>query len=218
MRGSTRTRGLPASSARLQASQASAISPSMLAVQPSSSEPPGSACSSARITRAPPAAAASAAASPGGPGADDEHVAMRKALRVAVRVRLRRRAPKARRAADQRLVERRPGRARPHEGLVVEARRKERRQEVARAPDVEAQGSASGSANAPRARRRARPASRARFGVSRAASRRTVTSAFGSSAPAVTMPRGRWYLNERPTRCTPFASSAEASVSPARPS
>ncbi len=73
-----------------------------------------------------------------GPGADDEHVAVRKALGVAVRVRLRRRAPEARRAADQRLVERRPGRARPHEGLVVEARRKERRQEVACAPDVEA--------------------------------------------------------------------------------
>ncbi len=30
------------------------------------------------------------------------------------------------------------------------------------------------------------------------------------------MPRGRWYLNERPTSRTPLASSAEASVSPAQ--
>ena len=30
-------------------------------------------------------------------------------------------------------------------------------------------------------------------------------------------PRGRWYLKERPMRCTPFASSAEARVSPATP-
>src|SRR5262245_42540679 len=30
------------------------------------------------------------------------------------------------------------------------------------------------------------------------------------------MPRGRWYLNERPTRWTSLAISAEASVSPSR--
>jgi len=31
------------------------------------------------------------------------------------------------------------------------------------------------------------------------------------------MPRGRWYLKLRPTSLTPFASKAEASVSPASP-
>ena len=41
------------------------------------------------------------------------------------------------------------------------------------------------------------------------------TMAFGSSDPALMMPRGRWYLKLRPTSLTPLASSAEASVSPA---
>ena len=41
------------------------------------------------------------------------------------------------------------------------------------------------------------------------------TSALGSSAPAPKTPRGRWYLKLRPTKWTPFASKAEASVSPA---
>ena len=45
----------------------------------------------------------------------------------------------------------------------------------------------------------------------------TWTRALGSSAPAVTMPRGRWYLKLRPTRWTPLASSAAARLSPARP-
>ena len=76
---------------------------------------------------------------PGRAGADDEHVAVREALRVAVRVGLRRRTAKARGAADQRLIERRPGRARPHERLVVEARREDRRQEIVRPPKIEAQ-------------------------------------------------------------------------------
>src|SRR5262245_6593867 len=31
------------------------------------------------------------------------------------------------------------------------------------------------------------------------------------------MPRGRWYLNERPTSFTPLATSAEARVSPENP-
>jgi hypothetical protein len=47
--------------------------------------------------------------------------------------------------------------------------------------------------------------------------RPTVTSAFGSSDPAVRMPRGRWYLNDRATRRTSLARSAEASVSPRSP-
>jgi hypothetical protein len=43
------------------------------------------------------------------------------------------------------------------------------------------------------------------------------TRALGSSAPAPTMPRGRWYLKLRPTRRTPLAINAEASVSPWNP-
>ena len=42
----------------------------------------------------------------------------------------------------------------------------------------------------------------------------TSTSALGSSAPQDQMPRGRCSLKLRPTRRTPLASSAEASVSP----
>ena len=53
--------------------------------------------------------------------------------------------------------------------------------------------------------------------VQRASSRMTVTRALGSSDPAAMTPRGRWYLNERPNTRTPFASKAEASVSPAKP-
>ncbi|MNY38276.1 hypothetical protein D3C86_1728930 [compost metagenome] len=41
------------------------------------------------------------------------------------------------------------------------------------------------------------------------------STAFGSSAPAATMPRGREYLKLRPTTSTPLASSAAARVSPA---
>ena len=130
---------VPGELCQAPASQASAISPSMLAAQPSSSEPPGSGllvgddhASAARGGR-------ERRGEPGRPGADDQHVAMREALRVAVRVGLRRRTAKARGAADQRLIERRPGRARPHERLVVEAGREDRRQEIVRPPKIEAQ-------------------------------------------------------------------------------
>ena len=41
--------------------------------------------------------------------------------------------------------------------------------------------------------------------------------AFGSSDPAVSTPRGRWYLKLRPTTLTPLAKSAEATVSPLNP-
>jgi hypothetical protein len=40
------------------------------------------------------------------------------------------------------------------------------------------------------------------------------TSEAGSSYPAPTMPRGRWYLKLRAVRRTPLASKAEARVSP----
>ncbi len=76
---------------------------------------------------------------PGRSCADDEHVAVRKTLHVPVRVRLRRRAAKPRGAADQRFVERGPGRARPHECLVVEPRREDRREDVVRPAEVESQ-------------------------------------------------------------------------------
>jgi hypothetical protein len=109
-------------------------------------------------------------------------------------------------------------RPRPHEGLVVEAGGK---------------NGAARSLTAPKVEGERRPAvldcrreavvefliTVARtLGVRRAPSRWMPTSAFGSSAPAERKPRGRWYLNERPTRCTPLAISAEASVSPSRPS
>ena len=57
----------------------------------------------------------------------------------------------------------------------------------------------------------------ARVFGSRRAPARSSTSAFGSSGPAERMPRGRWYLKERPTSLTPLATSAEASVSPGWP-
>ena len=46
---------------------------------------------------------------------------------------------------------------------------------------------------------------------------RPITSAFGSSTPALRMPRGRWYFQLRATSLTPLASRADASVSPAKP-
>jgi hypothetical protein len=40
------------------------------------------------------------------------------------------------------------------------------------------------------------------------------STAFGSSAPAAKMPRGREYLKLRPMMSTPLASSAAARLSP----
>ena len=45
----------------------------------------------------------------------------------------------------------------------------------------------------------------------------TSTIAFGSSVQAPHNPRGRWYLKLRPTILTPFATKAEATLSPAKP-
>ena len=75
----------------------------------------------------------------GGTCAHDEHLAMRVLLRVAVGVGQARRLAQARHAADQRLVEPMPGAARPHEGLVVEARGQERREQFRHTPEVETQ-------------------------------------------------------------------------------
>ena len=49
------------------------------------------------------------------------------------------------------------------------------------------------------------------------APRPTCTSALPSSTPNPMIPLGRWYLRLRATTRTPFASSAEARVSPFRP-
>jgi hypothetical protein len=46
---------------------------------------------------------------------------------------------------------------------------------------------------------------------------RTCTSALTSLFAALSSPRGRWYLNERPSTLTPLAASAELIVSPAKP-
>ena len=74
------------------------------------------------------------AAAPGGQGGsqarrprpDDQQVAMQEPLVIGVRVILHRQCAQSRSAADQRLINLFPERGRPHEGLVVEARRKER--------------------------------------------------------------------------------------------
>ncbi len=71
------------------------------------------------------------------PRSDDQHVAVRVSMRIAIGVWQWRRAAESRRRADQRLVETRPAGARPHESLVVEAGRKQRRQEIVEAAHVE---------------------------------------------------------------------------------
>ena len=45
----------------------------------------------------------------------------------------------------------------------------------------------------------------------------TPTNAHGSSAPAEYTPRGRPWIGDRQTTSTPFASNADASVSPSNP-
>ncbi len=128
---------------------------------------------------------------PGRAGADHQHIAMRVAARVAIRVRQLRRTPQPRHRADPRLIQALPRRTRPHEGLVVEARGDQRRDEIVHRGNIEAQARASGSGFPPQARHRARPAWRACSARNAPSSRTTVTSALGSSAPAARMPRGR---------------------------
>ena len=105
---------------------------------------------------------------------------------------------------------------RPHEGLVVEAGRQKLAAELVDGMEIPGQRREAVLAddhqpviNLDHGRRDIRLAAPRRFS--------TVTSALGSSTPAVSRPRGRWYLNERPNSVTPLASSAEASVSPAWP-
>jgi hypothetical protein len=70
---------------------------------------------------------------------DDQNLAVRVLLGVAIGVREPRRFAEARHAADQRLVEPVPGAARPHEGLVVEPGGQQRRKQFRQTAEVEAQ-------------------------------------------------------------------------------
>ncbi len=67
----------------------------------------------------------------------DQHLAMREAVQVAIGIGLARRASESRGAADQRFVAAAPGAARPHEGLVVKARRQQRGYKIVDRADVE---------------------------------------------------------------------------------
>ena len=82
---------------------------------------------------------------PGRPAADDQHVAEGVGLLVVVRVGRARGAAEAGGAADRRLVELLPEGGRPHEGLVVEARAEEGRDELVDREQIDAAATASGS-------------------------------------------------------------------------
>ena len=70
-------------------------------------------------------------------GADDQHIAMGVAVGVAVGIGHRRRLAETGGGADERLIDPVPELPGPHEGLVVEARHEDRRQEVVDGADVE---------------------------------------------------------------------------------
>ena len=72
-----------------------------------------------------------------GPAAHDQHVAMRVAMLVTIGIRLARGLAQARGGADHALVDIAPPGARPHEGLVVEAGRQQRAEEVVDPAQVE---------------------------------------------------------------------------------
>ena len=74
-----------------------------------------------------------------GPTADHQHVAKGVSLFIVIRVRRLRCAAEPRGAADGRLVELLPEGGRPHEGLVVEAGAEDRREDLVRRQQVEAQ-------------------------------------------------------------------------------
>ncbi len=125
-------------------------------------------------------------------------------------IRLARRAPQPRHAADGRL-EQLP--ARPLEGLVIEARRQQRGERAGERAQIEPDARPAIDARGAQALLRARAALRARWACAARRGRHR-PDALGSSRPHEQMPRGRCSLKLRPTRRTPLASSAEASVSP----
>ena len=144
-----------------------------------------------------------------------QHVAVVEALLVRVPAGGRGRGPEARHAAHERAVEVPPA-GEPHERLVVEPRGKQRREPVGDRAQVEAD--ARPAVDAARAQALGElEGRRPRVGLVRVAVELN-DGVPGSSAPAATIPRGRWYLKLRPTRRTPLAIRAEARVSPGWPS
>ena len=91
------------------------------------------------MTRAPERAADLRRRQSGGAGADDQHIAERVSLFVVVGVGLCSGAAQTGGRADEGLVDALPERGRPHEGLVVEAGRKKRRQQRIDRQKIEAQ-------------------------------------------------------------------------------
>ena len=162
-------------------------------------------------------APASAAAARGGksrdPSAHHQHVDGGGLLLVVIGVGRGRGTPEAGHAADRRLE---PVPVRPHERLVVEAGRQERRRSPGQCAEVEADARPAVDALRDQALRDAAGASRARWACAGRRGPRP-RCALGSSRPHDQTPRGRWSLKLRPTSRTPLASSAEASVSPAKP-
>ena len=73
----------------------------------------------------------------GRPAAHDQHVAMRVTARITIRIGPRRCASKPCHRSDTRLIDAAPRRLRPHEGLVVEARGYERRDEIVHGGKIE---------------------------------------------------------------------------------
>jgi hypothetical protein len=139
---------------------------------------------------------------------------MRPAFLIMVGIGLRCRLAEARGLADQRLVELLPEGRRPHEGLVVEAGAEERRQQLLTAPRSK---SSEGQRFwlAPPALNSSTIVARV-FG-SGGAARRSVTSAFGSSGRPSEDAARAVIFEAAADQLTPLASSAEASVSPAKP-
>jgi hypothetical protein len=148
--------------------------------------------------------------------ADDEHVAMSETLRVAIGIRRGRSAAQPGCAAYGGFIPAMPGRSRPHECLVVERRGQERREHVVdrqhvepeRGPAVLALGDES-LVNLDLRRAQVR---RASSGIPHDRYERIRLLGTGAEQPARAV-----ILKERPKHATPLASSAEASVSPAKP-
>ena len=105
--------------------------------------------------------------------------------------------PEAGGAADHRLEDVLPGGARVDEGLVVEPGGQERAEAAADAPEVELEARPVVLAARDQAVAQLW-SSRGRWARTRRRSAAGPTSAFGSSTPLATTPRGRWYLNDRP--------------------
>ena len=152
----------------------------------------------------------------GRPGADDEDVAMGVAIGVAVGIRHFGCLAETGSAADDRLIDLVPEGARPHEGLVVEARHEDRRQKIVDDADI---GLERGPVILGRHRETIAglddggaivgiAAPGALFGPPVDGEERVrLVRAMGENAP-------RPVIFDRPARCEPEASNIEATVSP----